>query len=485
MSRLASDVPWLFRPHTAALSGGEIAEDSLPRLGGCLGWLEETLGAGLRSDGIPFAGAGPEWLGAFARELLLCAMCLGPEARECIAQFCREPAVSRAAPFPDAPLLDTFLNGRAAAAVLPLETPGASAAAFAQLWVFDARCWPEWESFWHTQVTDGGGVARIAGPGSGALLLAPGAGRRRIEGRSWELGAALAAAAMDDPALARKLARDWVVTGAIGDEGAIRQVTFQAKASLARVDLRRDWLLPAANYTSLPPGWEAELGGRLHFARDIPSAVAQIKGEGFASGEDFDWSRSPLHGPDEWHGFASKALGPMLASALWCAPRRAVIWSSERMRPWAEALAAALRELLPATTPAADGVDIKAIADEDLAAIRRTLLAHPLLGRGGGRVVFSLTGGNLIMRLALQDLARLRPNVVMVYRPEERTDLLFRALSYPGLMPVQRAVRHEALERGPARHAWIGQILNSRPAREETPQDFSASLVAAVRGAAV
>lgn len=96
-------------------------------------------------------------------------------------------------------------------------------------------------------------------------------------------------------------------------------------------------------------------------------------------------------------------------------------------------------------------------------------------GLAGGRVVFNITGGNLIMRLALRDLAPLRPNVVMVYRPENRRDLLFRALLYPGLMPEQRAARHGALEGTAAGEAWVGEVLHYRSPGAD-PQSARAAL---------
>jgi hypothetical protein len=341
-----------------------------------------------------------------------------------------------------------------AASLIPLQTQGGKSAVFGQIWVV---CSP---------IIAGSRLPKITrqrlvegnwpkAPEHETLIIvtdddAP----ERIEGRSWELGAHLAARARDglahgnsEPALA--LARDWIITGAFDPESEdVSQVGMRGKLTLADTAPRRDWLLPAANQATISPEFESKAAGRIHYAINMASAWAQVTGDGFASGADFFWNEKPLSGVEEFHCLVSNAQGPMLAGFLWSQPKKIVLWTSDFMADKAAQLKSAcegLRKPHLDSLEGKDAVDIKRVGDTNLEKIRAAFLAHPALGRGGATpVAFNITGGNLLMRLAIMDLARLRPHLHLVYRPEGLKNLEFVAISHPFLQPVQSRVLHRS-----------------------------------------
>jgi hypothetical protein len=368
-------------------------------------------------------------------------------------------------PFPGGPPCRAFLRSRISAALIPLESTGGADPAFAQLWVFPNSLWPEAASAFKGRLAESGGFALLEQAGFTAAVVTGSSNTARIEGRSWELGAALAlkATQQGNDATALQLAKDWIVTGSV-DRDQILPVGFRDKPRLASIANRRKWLVPAANQATISPGWEAVTAGRLYYARDFGSALAQITGEGFQGGGDLFWDEPPLAHPREFHCFASPALGPMLATFLWSQPERIVIWASEKMKAVAEQLEAACKALRPTHFRAIQrdlDIDVKKIDDTDLSEIRAVFLDQPLLGRDGPTpVVFNITGGNLLMRVALLDLARLRPHIHMVYRPEGGKALDFFYISHPYLQPVTAKVRH-SFPKIPDEQQWL-TLLNDR-----------------------
>ena len=82
-------------------------------------------------------------------------------------------------------------------------------------------------------------------PENCAILLAgiPKISGKRIEGDSWQLAAALARVAVDEPELRVRLGANWVCTGALNSHGKVTPVELGNKAALAAKTNRR-WLLP-------------------------------------------------------------------------------------------------------------------------------------------------------------------------------------------------------------------------------------------------
>jgi len=459
------DLPWLLRP-SAFTKPGEFNSRTIWKLGETASYLEEFWDGEAIKQAIVYARGAPkpeEWASAMGREILLLSRSRRDLAASALS-ICIEAGLAPL-PFASGRPCETFLGGEISATLIPLESTGGADPAFAQLWVLPASLWPEAEARLTERLVEPGNLGVLNRAGFTAVLVTEPSATNRIEGRSWELGAALAlkAAQEGNGATALQLAKDWIVTGSVEGRDVL-PVGFHAKPRLAKTASCRKWLVPAANQATISPDWEALTAGRLHFARDIQSSWAQVTGEGFQGGGDLYWDKPPLAHPREFHCFASPALGPMLAAFLWSQPERIVIWASEKMKAVAEQLEAACKTLRPTHFRAIQSdldIDVKKIDDTDLSEIRAVFLDHPLLGRGGPTpVVFNITGGNLLMRVALLDLARLRPHIHMVYRPEGGKALDFSYISHPYLQPVTAKVRH-SFPKIPDEQQWL-TLLNDR-----------------------
>jgi hypothetical protein len=440
-----TDLPWLLGPGARRSNPADLGRCSLRCLGETAASLPEhgiepiALMADFYQSGGPSAEI---WFAALARELTL----LSRTQPELVvqAQLACGPASSLLMPFPDGPPMGEFLGQDPAAVLIPVATPNGERAAFAQVWAFNKHAWPDWKQACERCLDEPAGLDSLAAGQLGILVLPP--TQQKLVGTSWQLAAALAIEfSQNENGAAIQLARRWVVTGAV-DEGpanirsrSVLQVSLACKRQLAREVLQRNWLVPAGNLADVTPEWEAQLAGRLYYARDVESAMAQIEGRGYVSGENLDWNVADLTHPVSAQCFASDALGPMLATFLWTQPAEIRIWTSATMAGAAGQLRKAcldLREEYLPSIPSDDAIEVVNIDDNDLLKIRRTLLEDPHIGEGLGPSLFNLTGGNLLMRVALLDLARLRPKLAIVYRSENAQALDFVCIRHPFLQPV-------------------------------------------------
>jgi len=407
-----------------------------------------------------------EWASAMGREIILLSQS-HRDLAESVVSICAEAKLDPR-PFPGGPPCRAFLRAGISAALIPLESTGGTDPAFAQLWVFPTSLWPEAASAFKGRLAESGGFALLEQAGFTAALVTGSGNTARIEGRSWELGAALAlkATQQGNGATALQLAKDWIVTGSV-DRDQILPVGFRDKPRLASIANRRKWLVPAANQATISPGWEAVTAGRLYFARDIQSAWAQVTGEGFQGGGDLYWDKPPFAGVKEFHAFVSNAQGPILASFLLAQPKKIVLWLSKEMKEKGLILKEACETLRgTALKCVIDGIETRNVGHLELQAMRLQLLADPSIGEGGEvKSLFNITGGNLLMRIALLDIARIRPNLHLVYRPEGSTDLSFIAISHPHLLPIagHLHVRGSHTERSAAWRELLNAALYKHP----------------------
>lgn len=412
----------------------------------------------------------PDWGAALAREVLLLSSA-HPDLADSIRQSLG-PFVGVLVPFTGGPPLEAFFDGppAAAAALIPLQSKNGSSAVFGQIWVVPSEAAATLAESTRRRLVESLPPSGKAG-NPGVIMVTTASVPERIEGRSWELAARLASEACVEclngngkPAL--NLASRWMVSGSIEPTTQdVLEVGLRGKLSLAIHSPSRNWLLPAANQATVPPEFESETAGRLHYAIDVPSAWSQITGQGFAAGSDKFWENEPFFGVGEFHCLVSNAQGPMLAGFLWSQPKKIVLWTSTFMADKASQLKIAcdrLRDSRLTSLAGEDAVVIRPLDDTNLSDIRAAFLAHPVLGRGSATpVAFNITGGNLLMRLAIMDLARLRPHIHLVYRPEGRDDLEFVEISHPFLQPVTAKVRHRTMDAA-SQSAWAEKILNFR-----------------------
>ena len=440
----------------------EIGKRSLHRLGETAAFLQTPGAIDLLAEAIHDHSqkeGGVVWGAAVAREILLCCS-VHPALLDPLFKAI-SPVGFLLVPFVGGPPIETIfdLEVKVAASLIPLQANGGKSAAFGQIWVVRS---PIIAASRLSEITRQRLVEGLPPKGSEMetlILVTDDDAPERIEGRSWELGAHLAARACDglargnsEPALA--LARDWIVTGAVDAESEdVLQIGMRGKLTLADTSPRRDWLLPAANQSTIPPEFESKTAGRLHYSIDTA----------FLSGEELDWNNPPLSHPKEFHCFASIAMGPLLASVLWSQPERVVIWSPQSMRSTANQfrkVCETLRQELICTIKTDQDICILNIGNSSLPEIRNSLLTHASLGGGGpAPTLFNITGGNLLMRIALVDLARTRPHIHLIYRQEATDNTHFVYINHPYFQPVAAKVCNVNISCSDS-HMWSEKLLN-------------------------
>ena len=236
-----------------------------------------------------------------------------------------------------------------------------------------------------------------------------------IAGNSWQLGAALAmrAAVEERRDLQLALARDWIVTGEV--RGAWVEGVQVGNKVLTHTNSRQ-WLVPEDNHQ--------EFGGylgRVRACSTLDAAWSQLSGEGSLGHGMVSWPER--EDVEELHATMSQAVRPILASILLTRPERLVLWHSsdyQFSKKHADFLEDFLADERVCAWPGWEGrcprVKKRLLPENDLVEGEKALVAEGLHLAGRKTILFNITGGNLIMRLAIHNVARLNPRLWLIYR---------------------------------------------------------------------
>lgn len=238
-------------------------------------------------------------------------------------------------------------------------------------------------------------------------------------GQSYELAQAMAKKALDASIeIKNNLARDWIMTGRVHQDGNLGGVEsgnkFDKPFPCSSADLTenksRSWLVPDVMRTQIPPSTSAY---RIRFSRSVDDAWRIICGDSIPAGGLLPWPEVPVH----YHTFVSGALAPAAALAFSIPSPIAscTLWTSEKFQQHAELLSKAMKHFRPELSP-----EIISIDSNHLSTIEGTLLspANPLNGQlsRDEPVLFNITQGNRLMPIAVHDIARLNDRLWLVYR---------------------------------------------------------------------
>jgi hypothetical protein len=391
-------------------------------------------------------GSYGEWRRAVAEELLLLAQ-VGCGQAGTLARGFMEERPFRDPPESGAgPTLGKLLHLKAAAVVLPVDTGGTPRpGTWMHLWLVrdasnklgaDDRGRLEGASEW---LEAGHQDCKL-------FVITKEGGALGAEGHSWQLGAALAARALETKRGDYKveLAARWIVTGRV-DGDKVWPVGFGNKTSLARQETKRKWLLPASNMEA-PEGHSGDPGqpfrgdalGRWYVASTVEAAWRQVTNEGTVdTGRIEAWPRTvPI-----FHAFVAEALGPLLVSILQSRPAKLVLWCSAEMEHHGEGVELFLQDCVRggvlATMPS---IRRPRIPSGNIAQAEAVLAGDAtLMIAGESPVLFNFTSGNLLMRLAVVSLAQYKPHVRLIYRDrDDDTAGTFSLLHYPHERPETR-----------------------------------------------
>jgi len=350
------------------------------------------------------------WTAVVAREMLLAAQIANPIELRAAS----EALGVNSRPFGDTgPNLEELLGLPVAAALVPLDVPGGRGAP-AQVWL--------------VQHSKNGLAAdrqllaaspHLSLPENTGLFLVQASDRASVDGRSWELAAAVAAQAFQQAQpkeAVMRLACEWIVTGEVVSGGRVGEVKLGNKPDLAPDVGERYWLLPGAEADFVTPHFERAARGRLRYADTLAQAFPTVFEDAHTLTDPSENWPEKVH---TLHLFTTPALGSLVASALWSNPQRIVLWTSDAMQPLKPPLARVLGDLARSRRWE---IEERPINDKLVEAAESDLLAHETLGGGAPEdklVYFNITGGNFLMRLAAVHVARLNPRLRLVYRSEQ------------------------------------------------------------------
>ncbi len=188
--------------------------------------------------------------------------------------------------------------------------------------------------------------------------------------------------------------------------------------------IKRHWLIPRENIAEVPPA-RSHLCIRSVF--DIASAWAVVSGVGTKrrTTEVAAWPQDVK----ELHILVGANLKAALASVLFSSEGVPIhLWHSEKQQSSktpAEALALVIQALSPQRT-----VKRHPLSSCDLVEAEQTLQAHFREMSFRTSVLFNVTSGNRLMSYAAQAVARLHPNVKLIYRDVDEVDFVFTMLDY-------------------------------------------------------
>jgi len=239
-----------------------------------------------------------------------------------------------------------------------------------------------------------------------------------IHGKSWQLGARLAARCLEEQRrdIQILLACQWIVTGEMANN-RIKPVTTGNKLALTTT---RQWLLPEGNIKDVATN-DSPL---LTYAATLENAWAHISNEGtITNPDDWQWPETPRQ-IDTCHLLCSKAIEPILAPALALRPARIVLWHSNDTNE-SKLPAQTIADILTSPTcqqwkgweGSPPEISFRSLPSDSLPEIEHAFRNHGLANPAANkRVVINITGGNMLMKLAAIHVSQLSPYTELIYR---------------------------------------------------------------------
>ncbi len=390
------------------------------------------------------------WRQAVARELLLVSSTIPKLLNETAIHL--DGKILAASPFGDGgPSLREWLDAspRCAAALFPLADDNAGGApGIGQAWV--VRGMTSFTGFPCNQAVQDEAattLARtIADESSDAFLFVEDRDRGLI-GDSWQLAAGLAARALHRGSREIVFLAHKVIASGKIERGEVKRIKLGNKLAIPTA---RQWLLPSSNRADIPP----RLSGRLNLkvVANLEAAWRLVSGRGVIDTGSIPW---PEGGTDVFHTFTSKAYPVIIAAILFSHPRKEIVlWDSGA--PESQDVCANLQTVLPLLLPKCPKVTVSPVSSRNVADAERALREVMEKHYHGETIVFNITNGNLLMRMAAGNLGPLFPTVRFVYRDVDNENLDFTCVQYDGLQPETTTLKAKPL---PEDRKWLDRLF--------------------------
>lgn len=229
----------------------------------------------------------------------------------------------------------------------------------------------------------------------------------KINGKSWQLGYKLAEKALieNDQAFKQALATNWIITGTCNHE-EIGKIKLGNKLDL---DLKkRKWLMPLDNRDDIAPKYEKKLTIRV--AATLTDAVSHITGTATKKGTIRYWPKQI----NELHILVGGSIKAPFMPLLLTSTQKVTLWTSESDTQ-SKNKAQLLKNIINKQFPNIKVNLGKELSSWDIQKTEQNLLAA-FKAKERLKIIFNITSGTRLMAMGAQTVARLYPNVELVYR---------------------------------------------------------------------
>ena len=230
---------------------------------------------------------------------------------------------------------------------------------------------------------------------------------QKINGKSWQLGYKLAETALKaDSKLKQELAVNWIITGTCSEE-KVGEINLGNKLDLSLKN--KKWLIPVDN---IP---EASALNKNNYnilsAFSLDDAWSHITGDSSKQGATTKW---PVE-IDELHILVGGSIKAPFMPLLLTKTNKVVLWTSEsqeQSKDKADILKEVVEKVLNNKTEVIIGDELSSY---DINKTEKHLLGY-FKSKSNLKILFNITSGTRLMGLGAQTVARLYPNVELIYR---------------------------------------------------------------------
>lgn len=248
-------------------------------------------------------------------------------------------------------------------------------------------------------------------------------------GTSWTLAGAVALELLLDPLFnhmgeARlSLARDWIITGELAKQGAVKWVNLDNKPKLSCQNQDgefRRWLV-ADTQEQVPP----EIQARTTRVQTIANALVHVAKGGILRADPVSWTPGGV-----LHVLVSENVKPVVLAALLARPSQIVLWpSDDPARSPATHLAKILTPVATQTNQTWTVRTETPLRPGDLPSAA-AMLATAVNAADQKNIYLLLNTGAALTRFAALDTARALPQLTLCYRDPADADRDFVGLRY-------------------------------------------------------
>lgn len=249
------------------------------------------------------------------------------------------------------------------------------------------------------------------------------------------LNLAIKAAESDNAEYKRYLSKDWIITGDVNESERIKSVELGKKLSLST---KRTWLIPIENIKQVSP--ETASNKTIRSADTIEAAWNHITGRGVKSSGEEKWPENI----DELHVLVGGNIKAQVASIVLTKCRKIVLWHSESeehsINPTKQ-IEYVVKEMFPDAL-----IYIKLLSSKSMVKAEQTLKDHFKHLSIHKKILFNVTSGNRLMSYAVQTIARLYPNIDLIYRDlDETIQGKFTILNYREFPPYAGSITGKSI----------------------------------------